>query len=655
MRGLIPRTIRWQLIVGTALLQCLLVIGVFGYVYHEQRNTLRHRTIERVSYQVHLFSSVMSLGFQRQSLAGIQRVMDEMLVMPTVHAVRITDLAGNPIASASRGGHTESLALTSTERAVLGHPFLPTVFDDGARGLVGIDRIEEDGTPVALAWVFPDSSQDQVDLSSLLQSALLFALLAIAANALFSLLLARSVTRPLRALVRGTKLLARDPEQPGIFPLQTNSTNEAGELTYSFNTMVAALNEQRSGLNDTLALLDSLLANAPIGFAFFDHKLRFVRVNQFLAEMDSLSISRHLGRSVFDIFPGQMAHLLADAVESVFSTGSPVRDLELRMELDGGPENTRTWLANFYPVLTLNEKPQSSMNTLVEDGAKPPLAPAQPQINLVGAVFVDATDRKLAESMLRRTEKLAATGRLAASIAHEINNPLEAVTNLLYLLHQQPLDPEALKYADMAQREIARVSHITQQTLRFYRQSSKPVKTSVSELLDSVLGLYQGRLNSTRVEVVQRYRGNPELMAFSGEMRQMFANFIGNALDAMHKGGRLVLSVRAGRAWNEEGISGVRVVVADTGTGMTSAVRKRIFDAFFTTKEATGTGLGLWISSEIIAKHRGTIRVRSIAEADANGRGRSGTVFMVFFPEDGVLRESWEDPREQQAGVGADA
>ncbi len=146
--------------------------------------------------------------------------------------------------------------------------------------------------------------------------------------------------------------------------------------------------------------------------------------------------------------------------------------------------------------------------------------------------------------MLRRTEKLAATGRLAASIAHEINNPLEAVTNLLYLLHQQPLDPEALQYADMAQQELARVSQITQQTLRFYRESSKPVLTNPGELLESVLSLHQGRLHAAKVEVVRRYRDNPALLAFGGEMRQLFANLVGNALDAMPKGGRLILSVR---------------------------------------------------------------------------------------------------------------
>jgi signal transduction histidine kinase len=197
----------------------------------------------------------------------------------------------------------------------------------------------------------------------------------------------------------------------------------------------------------------------------------------------------------------------------------------------------------------------------------------------------------------------------------------------------------------MAQQEVARVSQITQQTLRFYRQSSKPVLTQPCDLLDSVLGLHQGRLYAAKVQVDRRYRPGADLLAFSGEMRQLFANLVGNALDAMPKGGRLVLAVHPSRAWsqneNQSEIRGVRVVIADTGTGMNPAVRKRIFDAFFTTKETTGTGLGLWISSEIIAKHQGTVRVRSYPAGIANGR--SGTVFMLFFPFEGAASEALKE------------
>ena len=243
--------------------------------------------------------------------------------------------------------------------------------------------------------------------------------------------------------------------------------------------------------------------------------------------------------------------------------------------------------------------------------------------------MVEATERKRAEEALRKTEKLAAAGRLAASIAHEINNPLEAVTNLLYLLRHQPsLDEEAIAYADLAQREISRVAEMTQQTLRFYRQSTLPVVANIAELLDSVLTVYMGKLLALQIDVCRNNGPEADLYCFSGELRQVFANLIGNAIDAMGQGGRLWLIVRRSRSWMD-GTPGIRLFVADSGCGMTEAMRRRIFEPFFTTKETTGTGLGLWVSGEIIAKHNATVRVRSRA-------GPGGTVFMLFFPEDGI-------------------
>ncbi len=662
MPRLIPRTIRGQLILGTALLQCLLVAAVFWYVYHQQSTTLRNRTAERLTYQVRLLTSTAALELRSQHLSGMQSILDDMLDAPTIEAARLTDMSGNTLAYSSRAGTANYPPVSAAEHQHL-HPFYGVrIFDNGNKGAVAVATVSVDGAPVALAWVYPDISEDEVDLSSLLRSALFFALMAIAANALFSLLLARSVTRPLRGLLRGTKLLIRDPERVGMFPIMTRSVNEAGELTRAFNTMVAAVNEQRSGLNDTLALLDSMLANAPIGFAFFDRKMRYVRVNQFLAEMDTLPIGRHLGRTVDEIFPGSMALELAAAIDRVFSTGAPVRDLELKVELAAMPDNPRTWLTSLYPVRIEGDGAVIDRQGNEQPGKDESRGgvPAS-QVRWVGAVVVDTTDRKVSEEMLRRTEKLAATGRLAASIAHEINNPLEAVTNLLFLLRQQPLDPESLQYTDMAQQEIARVSQITQQTLRFYRQASKPALISPAELLDSVISLHQGRIYSAKIQVDRRYRQDTELLAFSGEMRQLFANLVGNALDAMPRGGKLVLSVRPSRAWNrpedQPKVPGVRIVVADTGVGMNPAVRRRIFDAFFTTKETTGTGLGLWISSEIIAKHQGTVRVRSCpvdpplepATLDLpTAKHGSGTVFMLFFPCEGHSSRAWTEHGNQK-------
>jgi signal transduction histidine kinase len=657
MHQLFPRSIRWQLIWGTALLQCLLVAAVFGYVYHQQRNSLRHRTMQRLTYQVNVLATTAASELKDEQLASLQLILDGMAATPSIRAARITDLSGDTLAYSNQTGQPGYPPLSDAERRQLRSLMTASIFDDGRHGIVAAEEIEVDNVPIAVAWVYPDTTEDRVDLSSLLRSAWFFALLAIGANALFSLLLARSVTRPLRGLLRGTKLLIRDPERSDVFPLKTRSLNEAGELTRSFNTMVAALKEQRAGLNETLALLDSMLANAPIGFAFFDRKMRYVRMNQFLAEMDQLSISHHLGRTVQEVFPGTVGTQLAAAIEQVFATGEPIRELEIHGELPTAPPSPRIWFISLYPVRTGGDQAADARAVALrsngEGAAEPP--PGSSSSRWVGAVIVDATERKLSEELLRRTEKLAATGQLAASIAHEINNPLEAVTNLLYLLDQQPLDEESRHYTDMAQEEIARVSQITQQTLRFYRQSSSPTLIQPAEILDSVLDLHHGRSNAAKVQTIRRYRDGVELYAFSGEMRQLFANFVGNALDAMPNGGKIYLSVRASQAWYQPEVTGVRITIADTGSGMTEAVRRRIFEPFFTTKEITGTGLGLWISSEIIAKHQGTVRVRSrpaVAAAENNGTDAgatasgelensarkcdNGTVFMLFFPFNGL-------------------
>jgi PAS domain S-box-containing protein len=356
-------------------------------------------------------------------------------------------------------------------------------------------------------------------------------------------------------------------------------------------------------------LLDSLLQNAPIGFAFFDPELRCVRLNQTLAEMYGSSVAQQAGRRLSEIVPGAISDETETHLLRVFETGQGMRNLELSNagKLLGAQP---TWLVHFYPVRT-----------------------KQDPIRWVGLIAIEITERLQAEETLRRTEKLAATGRLAASIAHEINNPLEAVTNLLYILqNHESLEPTAMQFVLLAQEELQRVSEITQQTLRFYRQPTSPAQTSLAEVLESVLKLYLSRITANRVTVIRRFRGEPEVFGFSGELRQVFANLIGNALDAMPNGGELVLSIqrRSGRRADGIWTSGVHVCMTDTGTGMSSDTLRRVFEPFFTTKPATGTGLGLWVSEEIIRKHCGTVRVRSRTSAP------SGTSFMIFLPDVGV-------------------
>jgi signal transduction histidine kinase len=246
----------------------------------------------------------------------------------------------------------------------------------------------------------------------------------------------------------------------------------------------------------------------------------------------------------------------------------------------------------------------------------------------VAAFIADLTMQKKSEEVLRQTEKLAVAGRLAASIAHEINNPLEAITNCLYLMERAELTAEARSYLTMAQKELDRVSKITMQTLRFYRRSTRPQLTDVTELVESVLGLMEPRLGQQEIEVKRDFRPIPQVIAHDGEVRQVLANLVGNAIDALPTAGRLVLRVAPARDW-KNGRVGVKVTVADNGTGMDDAVRNRIFEPFFSTKGITGTGLGLWISREIVEKHAGHLRVWS-SRARAGFAG--GTVFALFLP-----------------------
>ena len=252
-----------------------------------------------------------------------------------------------------------------------------------------------------------------------------------------------------------------------------------------------------------------------------------------------------------------------------------------------------------------------------------------------GLIVQDISERKRSEDALRKTEKLAATGRLAASIAHEVNNPLEAITNLLYLLRNFcNLDEAALKYVTMAEREGKRIAEIAQQTLRFYRQSTMPHRAKMAELLDSVLDLYQGRLNGLNVRVERNYDPNLDLFCFAGEIRQVFANFIGNAVDATTSGGRLVVRARQSRSWKFPELQRGAIHRGRYRPGHERRSPGTGVRSLFHHQGGSGTGLGLWVSHEIILKHRGIVHVRSRPSSD---HGLSGTVFQIFLPDDDKL------------------
>jgi len=349
------------------------------------------------------------------------------------------------------------------------------------------------------------------------------------------------------------------------------------------------------------AQLQTITNSLPALIAYVDPGLCYLRVNRAYARyFDSTPetmIGRHMQEFLGEAFPQIHGHL--------------------QKALRGEPQSFEVTIPAAF-------------------GARHMLAQHIPDADSEGAVrgvviqSHDITERKQTEQMLRTAEKLAAVGRLAASMAHEINNPLESVTNLLYLARGTD-DPAAMRlYLDQAELELRRVSAITNQTLRFHKQSTRPLPVRAGDLFESVLTLYAGRLKNGDVAVEQRIATAQPILCFDGEIRQVLSNLVGNALDAMAgRPSRLLLRSRESTDW-ASGRRGLRLAVADTGTGMSSAIRARVWEPFFTTKEIGGTGLGLWISRDIAERHAGTLRLRS--------RLGHGTVFTLWLPLDAVAR-----------------
>lgn len=236
----------------------------------------------------------------------------------------------------------------------------------------------------------------------------------------------------------------------------------------------------------------------------------------------------------------------------------------------------------------------------------------------------DVTARVEFEAALRESEKLAAVGRLAASIAHEINNPLESVMNLLYLASHEVTLEGTKGYVHEAEAEVKRIALVTTQSLRFYRQNTQAQAVDCDELLVEILDLYMPKLVRFQVEVQHDRAAHDHVVCMDSEIRQVLSNLVRNAIDAMRAhGGRLFARTRR-MTEHRSGRRGVAITIADTGTGIAPEVMRRLYTAFFTTKGDVGTGLGLWVSANIVERHQGRLMVRSKVGV--------GTVFTLFLP-----------------------
>ena len=368
----------------------------------------------------------------------------------------------------------------------------------------------------------------------------------------------------------------------------------------------AELDERK--LRESEAQLSAMYDSGAMAVALIDAKtFRYLRVNAKLAEMMNESIETLTGTCVFDL-TGDLPDVRGQ-LEAV-AGGKAFMGVTAQGELANNPGVLRQWQSDYLPVRS-------------PDG----------EIIFIAAATIETTQQKKVEAALIQSEKLAVVGRLAATIAHELNNPLESVTNLLYLAKTSQEKSEIDEYLDTAERELRRASAITSQTLRFYKQSTNALTLTGEDLFSSVLSIYQGRLLNSNVTIHKRMRAQKPVEVFDGEIRQVLNNLVGNAIDALHPdGGRIHLRSREGTDWRS-GSKGLTLTVGDTGPGMTHETQKRVFEPFYTTKGLGGTGLGLWVSKQIMDRHRGFLKVRS-----SQRRGVSGTVFTVFLPFEPATR-----------------
>jgi PAS domain S-box-containing protein len=470
-------------------------------------------------------------------------------------------------------------------------------FEDGQFALV--QTILLDGKPVGIVYIRSDLGA----IYDRLRSYGIILLVIVGASLFAALLISRVsqrvVTRPILSLADTALQVSREKDFRVRAPV-SGDHDEVAILVDAFNGMLLEIQKRDSALQESEQQFRTLANSIPQLAWMAESDGRRVWFNQRWYEYTGTTPEQAAGwgwQSVHDpeILPAVLAKW-----RTSFTTGRP---FEMTYPLRAADGTFRYFLTMAMPVRDASGKVVRWFGT-----------------------NTDVTEQRRSEDALRQTEKLAATGRLAASIAHEINNPLEAVTNLVYLARKQP--PNVEKYLELADQELDRIAQITKNTLGFYRDSVSPTEMDVSEVLQEVLALYGRKLTFKNITLRPNYGADAKILGYPGEIRQIFANLIANAIEALSAGGCLTIRTALGRAWDDRDSPGVRITFMDNGSGIAPEHRKKIFEPFFTTKKDVGTGLGLWLTLGLVEKHRGSLRVRSSIRAD-----KTWTVFSVFLPQ----------------------
>jgi len=412
---------------------------------------------------------------------------------------------------------------------------------------------------------------------------------------------------PATAVIPMIMLSARAGEEARVDGIQFGADDyltkpfTARELVARVEAQLKMARMRREAVEQQVALTQEIdrtrqqageaLEHVPIAFCTTDREYRITYMNASAHHLAALSGKPHMGVSLWEIYP----ELLGSELESKVRHAMEER-VAVEFEQFFQAAGNESWF-QFYVY------PQPGEGIIL--------------------YCRNTTETRKAEQALRRSEQLAAAGRLAASIAHEINNPLEAVTNLLFLAKTDlGLSSSSRDLLEIADKELQRLSHIAARSLKFYRQRTAPALTALEEVIDSVVYFHDPAIRIRNISIERRYRAAPAVLCQPGEIQQVFTNLISNALDALPAKGRLIFAVRP--ATDPQGSQGVAVTVADDGSGIDRATFARLFHPFVTTKGEAGTGLGLWVSKGILDKHNATVAVRS--------KTACGTVFRIFFP-----------------------
>lgn len=455
------------------------------------------------------------------------------------------------------------------------------------------------GKPVGVVYIQSDLSAiyDRLKSYSLILLGILSASLA-AALAL-SRLSQRVISQPILRLADMASVVSRDKDYSIRAPA-TGDHDEVAVLVNAFNEMLMEIQKRDSALQESERQFRNLADSIPQLAWMAEPDGELFWYNQRWYEYTGTTPEQMAGwgwQSVHD--PQHLPDILKKWRASL-ATGQP---FQMTFPLRGAGGEFRLFLTLATPVRD-----------------------ARGRIARWFGTNTDITEQRRSEEALRQTEKLAATGRLAASIAHEINNPLEAVTNLVYLAQKQPANVKA--YLQLADQELDRIAQITKNTLGFYRDSASPVEMDVAKVVEEVLALYSRKLKFKKIVLRPEYEEGIKLVGNPGEIRQIFANLIANAIEALSAEGCLTIRASQVRAANGFSRDGVRVTFMDNGTGVSPDQMKKIFEPFYTTKKDVGTGLGLWLTRGLVEKHQGSLRVRSSIQP-----GRTWTAFSVFLPE----------------------